>query len=108
MCGGGPAASRAKSRLWGGRRVAPTGYSQVSGTSNPWSFAALAADVTELARTINRQRQADRLSELRARSLTSGHVIELVASISDRKDVDRRRAARHPRRQADAAPDVAV
>ena len=43
-------------------------------------------------RTINRQRQADRLAELRERSLTTGQVVELVASISDRKGVDRRRA----------------
>jgi hypothetical protein len=55
-------------------------------------FVAPADDMAELARTINRQRQTDRLSELRARSLTSRQVIELVASISDRKGVDRRRA----------------
>jgi hypothetical protein len=55
-------------------------------------FSAPADDVAALARTINRQRQADRLAELRARSLTTGQVIELVASISDRKGVDRRRA----------------
>jgi hypothetical protein len=48
--------------------------------------------VARLARTINRQRQADRLAELRQRSLTTGQVVELVASISDRKGVDRRRA----------------
>lgn len=57
-------------------------------------FAAPADDVAELARTINRRRQTDRLSELRARSLTTGQVIELVTSISDRKGVDRRRARR--------------
>lgn len=55
-------------------------------------FATPAGDVADLARTINRRRQADRLAELRARSLTTGQVIELVASISDRKGVDRRRA----------------
>jgi hypothetical protein len=55
-------------------------------------FAAPADDVIELARTINRRRQTDRLTELRARSLTTGQVVELVASISDRKGVDRRRA----------------
>jgi uncharacterized protein YoaH (UPF0181 family) len=55
-------------------------------------FALPADDVAELARAINQQRQADRLVELRARSLTTGQVIELVASISDRKGVDRRRA----------------
>ena len=55
-------------------------------------FAAPADDVAELARTVNRQRQADRASELRARCLTTGQVVELVPSISDRKGVDRRRA----------------
>jgi hypothetical protein len=55
-------------------------------------FATPAVDVARLARTINRQRQADRLAELRARSLTTGQVVELLASISDRKGVDRRRA----------------
>ena len=55
-------------------------------------FSAPADDVARLARTINRQRQADRLAALRERSLTTGQVVELVASISDRKGVDRRRA----------------
>ncbi len=55
-------------------------------------FATPPGDVVELARTINRQRQTDRLSDLRARSLTTGQVVELLASISDRKGVDRRRA----------------
>jgi hypothetical protein len=55
-------------------------------------FSVPADDVARLARTINRQRQADRLAELRQRSLTTGQVVELVASISDRKGVDRRRA----------------
>lgn len=55
-------------------------------------FATPADDVAKLARTVNRQRQADRLSELRARSLTTGQVVELLASVSDRKGVDRRRA----------------
>lgn len=55
-------------------------------------FATPADDVADLARTINRQRQTDRLSELRTRSLTTGQVIELVTSISNRKAVDRRRA----------------
>jgi len=55
-------------------------------------FSAPADDMAKLARTINRQRQADRLAELRERSLTTGQVVELVASISDRKGVDRRRA----------------
>lgn len=55
-------------------------------------FAAPADDVAELARTVNRQRQADRASELRARCLTTGQVVELIPSISDRKGVDRRRA----------------
>jgi hypothetical protein len=55
-------------------------------------FATPADDVAKLARTINRKRQTDRLAELRARSVTTGQVVELVASISDRKGVDRRRA----------------
>ena len=55
-------------------------------------FATTAEDVAELARTLNEQRQGARLSQLRARSLTTGQVVELVMSISDRKGVDRRRA----------------
>lgn len=55
-------------------------------------FATPSEDVAELARALNEQRQADRLSQLRARSLTTGQVVELVSSISDRKGVDRRRA----------------
>lgn len=55
-------------------------------------FATPADGVAKLASTINRQRQADRLAELRARSLTTGQVVELLASVSDRKGVDRRRA----------------
>lgn len=55
-------------------------------------FSAPADDLTRLARAINRHRQAERLEELRQRSLTTGQVVELVASISDRKAVDRRRA----------------
>jgi hypothetical protein len=55
-------------------------------------FATPAEDVVELARTIDRQRQTDRLADLRARSLTTGQVVELVASITDRRGVDRRRA----------------
>jgi hypothetical protein len=55
-------------------------------------FATPADDVARLARTINQQRQADRLTELRARSLTTGQVVELLVSVSDRKGVDRRRA----------------
>jgi hypothetical protein len=55
-------------------------------------FSSPADDVSALARTINRQRQADRLAQLRERSLTTGQVVELVATISDRKGVDRRRA----------------
>ena len=55
-------------------------------------FATPADDLAKLARTINQQRQVDRLTELRARSLTTGQVVELVASVSDRKGVDRRRA----------------
>lgn len=55
-------------------------------------FTTPADDVVKLARTVNRQRQADRLSELRAGSLTTGQVVELLASVSNRKGVDRRRA----------------
>jgi hypothetical protein len=58
--------------------------------ANP--FTVPADDVSHLARAINRQRQAHWLTELRARSLTTGQVVELVTSISDRKGVDRRRA----------------
>lgn len=49
-------------------------------------------DLRQLAREVNRQRQADRLAQLASRSLTTPQVVELLASISDRKGVDRRRA----------------
>ena len=55
-------------------------------------FAVPDDDVVQVARTINRQRQTQQLTLLRARSLTTSQVVELVASISDRKGVDRRRA----------------
>lgn len=47
--------------------------------------------VRALARDLNARRQADRTAGLRERSLTTSEVVELVASINDRKGVDRRR-----------------
>jgi hypothetical protein len=55
-------------------------------------FAVPVDDVRQLARAVNRQRQADRLAQLRARSLTTRQVVQALASVSDRKGVDRRRA----------------
>lgn len=55
-------------------------------------FATPNDGVVALARPLNQQRQEDRLTALRARSLTTGQVVELLTSISDRKGVDRRRA----------------
>lgn len=55
-------------------------------------FAMPDEDVRRVARQVNRGRQADRLAHLRARSLTTGQVVDLLASVSDRKGVDRRRA----------------
>lgn len=55
-------------------------------------FAAPSDDMRQLARHVNRQRQADRLAQLRTRSLTTRQVVELLPSVSDRKGVDRRRA----------------
>lgn len=54
-------------------------------------FATPPAAVRQLAREVNRRRQADRAEQLRQRSLTTAEVVELVPSISDRKGVDRRR-----------------
>lgn len=48
-------------------------------------------DLRGFARQVNRGRQADRIEELRARSLTSSEVVDLLATVSDRKGVDRRR-----------------
>jgi hypothetical protein len=48
-------------------------------------------DVSQVARQVNRQRQADRLAEVRARSMTTREVVDLLATVSDRKGVDRRR-----------------
>jgi hypothetical protein len=64
-------------------------YLATSEASDP--FATPPPDARRLARDINRQRQADRAGELAERSLTTSEVVELVASISDRKGVDRRR-----------------
>lgn len=54
-------------------------------------FAAPSVHGRRLARDVNRQRQQDRAVQLRQRSLTTSEVVELVASIADRKGVDRRR-----------------
>lgn len=54
-------------------------------------FATPPDDVRRLARELNARRQQDRVTQLRDRSLTTSEVVELIASISDRKGVDRRR-----------------
>lgn len=41
---------------------------------------------------INRDRQAERIAELETRSWTSREVVDVLASVSDRKGVDRRRS----------------
>ena len=43
------------------------------------------------ARRVNERRQRRRLEDLRDRALDTGQVVQLVASINDRKGVDRRR-----------------
>lgn len=60
-----------------------------SGLDDP--FAPAPEDLREVARQVNRRRQADRLAELHGRSLTTREVVDLLASVSDRKGVDRRR-----------------
>ncbi len=47
--------------------------------------------VLAVARTVNRRRLDDRRAELRGRALTTPEVVALIASMSDRKAVDRRR-----------------
>ncbi|HEX9889540.1 MAG TPA: hypothetical protein VGA69_08700 [Nitriliruptorales bacterium] len=54
-------------------------------------FGEPPADVRHVARQVNRQRQDARFEELAARSLTTMQVVDLLASVSDRKGVDRRR-----------------
>jgi hypothetical protein len=54
-------------------------------------FAPVPADVREVARAVNRQRQQQRLDGLRARALTTAEVVQLLVTVSDRKGVDRRR-----------------
>ncbi|MGH3442933.1 MAG: hypothetical protein ACRDUY_13015 [Nitriliruptorales bacterium] len=54
-------------------------------------FAVAPDDLREFAHQVNRGRQAERIEELRARSLTTSEVVGLLASVSDRKGVDRRR-----------------
>ncbi len=48
-------------------------------------------ETRRLARDLNQRRHEERAAELRLRSLTTSEVVELVASITDRKGVDRRR-----------------
>lgn len=45
----------------------------------------------EAVRSLNRQRQRTRIDELRAESFTTSQVVEFLASVNDRKGVDRRR-----------------
>ena len=54
-------------------------------------FAPVAPAMLEVAQELNRQRQRTRADELRAESLTTAEVVELLASVNDRKGVDRRR-----------------
>ena len=64
-------------------------YLAETGSAGP--FSEPPSEVRRLARDINARRQDERAAELRDRSLTTTEVVELVASISDRKGVDRRR-----------------
>lgn len=54
-------------------------------------FAQVDDAVMVGVRTINRRRQVHRRAELAGRALTTSQVVALIASISDRKAVDRRR-----------------
>lgn len=54
-------------------------------------FAPVAPAMLEVAQELNRQRQRTRADELRAESLSTVQVVELLASVNDRKGVDRRR-----------------
>lgn len=64
-------------------------YLATAETVDPFAVAPQGA--RDLARDVNQRRQADRAAKLAERSLTTSEVVELVASISDRKGVDRRR-----------------
>ncbi|MDQ6615776.1 MAG: hypothetical protein M3083_13815 [Actinomycetota bacterium] len=61
------------------------------GTETEDPFAQVDQRVVTAVRAINRRRQLHRRAELRDRSLTTTQVVSLIASISDRKGVDRRR-----------------
>ncbi len=50
------------------------------------------AATRRIALELNQRRQRERAAQLRQRSLTTSEVVDLVASISDRRAVDRRRA----------------
>ncbi len=54
-------------------------------------FAPLAPAMLEVAQELNRQRQRTRADELREESLSTAQVVECLASVNDRKGVDRRR-----------------
>lgn len=76
-------------------------------------FGALDAGVRDAVLAIDRRRHRAHRGDLALRSLTTAQVVELVASISDRRGVDRRRqrgrllgvregtVVRHPRWQFD-------
>lgn len=49
------------------------------------------ASVVGLARSVNRRRQVERAHEFRRGTYTTREVVELLASVNDRKGVDRRR-----------------
>lgn len=54
-------------------------------------FGELDDGVRDAVLAIDRRSHRDRRQDLRLRSLTTAQVVELVASISDRKGIDRRR-----------------
>lgn len=81
---------RLKDRVHDDPSLLPTlEYLAGAGVDDP--FAEPPTEVRELARNLNARRQQERAETLRDRSLTTSEVVELVAAISDRKGVDRRR-----------------
>lgn len=54
-------------------------------------FARVESGVLDVARGLSRRRRFERAEELRRTSLTTPEVVDLLASVSDRKGVDRRR-----------------
>ena len=63
----------------------------VPAATDPFNDDGVSGEERAQVRAMNQQRQAEQLERLRARSLPTPDVVELLPTVSDRKGVDRRR-----------------